>query len=59
MVLTWSKFAGEWCLLERVQPDMLDDYGVFVVWRNGDLLRPLSGEAAWTEPLVVKLPPEG
>jgi hypothetical protein len=37
MMLTWSKCAGEWCLLEQVQPATLSDHGVFVVWRSGDL----------------------
>ena len=37
MDLVWYKCAGaEWCLLEDVDLDLLHDYGVFVIWRNGD-----------------------
>ena len=37
MELLWYKCAGaEWCLLQEVDLDLLHDYGVFVIWRNGD-----------------------
>ena len=36
MELLWYKCAGaEWCLLEEVDLDLLNDHGVFIVWRNG------------------------
>src|SRR5687767_1958105 len=36
--LSWSKGAGaEWCLLQQVNPVQIDGYGVFIIWRNGDL----------------------
>jgi hypothetical protein len=36
--LSWSKGAGgEWYSLEQVNLVALGDYGVFVIWRNGDL----------------------
>jgi hypothetical protein len=38
MELFWYKCAGaQWCLLDQVDVDRLAGYGVFVVWRNGDL----------------------
>jgi len=34
--LTWFKGAGgEWPAFEAVDPNQLDQHGVFVVWRNG------------------------
>jgi hypothetical protein len=36
MELLWYKCAyAEWCLLAEVDLDLLHDYGVFVIWRNG------------------------
>jgi len=36
--LQWAKCAGaEWCLLDAVAVSEIDQYGVFVVWRSGDL----------------------
>jgi len=38
MQLFWNKCAaGRWCLLHEVSPSTVDDRGVFVIWRNGDL----------------------
>ena len=36
--LQWNKCAGaEWCLLDEVDLARVDAYGVFVVWRPGDM----------------------
>ncbi len=38
--LQWMKCAGaEWCLLDEVELTHIDEYGVFVVWRPGDVGR--------------------
>jgi hypothetical protein len=38
--LQWSKCAGgEWCLLNELDRAEIDHFGVFVVWRSGDLGR--------------------
>jgi hypothetical protein len=38
--LQWMKGAGaDWCLLEEVDVAAVDDHGVFVVWRPGDIAR--------------------
>jgi hypothetical protein len=41
LLLQWSKCAGtgEWCLLTEVAIVEDDAYGVFVVWRPGDMGR--------------------
>ena len=33
--LQWYKCAGEWCLLDNVNPIDVDAHGVFVIWRPG------------------------
>ena len=35
MQLSWFKGAS-WCSLDDVDPRLIDGYGVFVIWRNGD-----------------------
>jgi hypothetical protein len=36
--LQWVKCAGaEWCLLDEVDVATIDDHGVFIVWRPGDV----------------------
>jgi hypothetical protein len=43
MQLFWNKgTGGAWCLLHEVSLGTVDDRGVFVIWRNGDLAR-MSG----------------
>jgi hypothetical protein len=38
MQLLWYKCAGaQWCSLDQVDLGLLDGYGVFIIWRNGDL----------------------
>jgi hypothetical protein len=38
MQLSWSKCAsGEWCLLDQVDLAAVQGYGVFAIWRNGDV----------------------
>ena len=37
MQLSWFKSAGEWCPLAQVASIPSSDYGVFVIWQNGDL----------------------
>jgi hypothetical protein len=38
--LQWFKgAAGQWPAFSEVDPDRLDQYGVFVVWRNGNAAR--------------------
>jgi hypothetical protein len=37
MQLSWFKSAGDWCQLEQVGSLPAGDYGVFVIWQNGDL----------------------
>ena len=37
MQLSWFKPAGNWCLLAQVDSIPAGDYGVFVIWHNGDL----------------------
>ena len=40
MQLQWFKgSAGEWCAFDAVDVERLDQYGVFVIWRNGDAAR--------------------
>jgi len=37
MRVHWFKAAGDdWPALDHVDPEQLDPYGVFVVWRNGN-----------------------
>ena len=38
--LEWFKGAGgQWPAFEAVDPDQLDQHGVFVIWRNGNTAR--------------------
>ena len=38
--LQWFKAsAGEWPAFDEVDPERLDEYGVFVIWRNGGAAR--------------------
>jgi hypothetical protein len=37
MQLSWFKSAGDWCPLAQVASIPSSDYGVFVIWQNGDL----------------------
>jgi hypothetical protein len=38
MQLSWSKCAGgEWCLLDKIDLTAVEGYGVFAIWRNGDV----------------------
>ena len=36
MQLQWFKASGgEWPAFDKVDPEQIDPYGVFVIWRNG------------------------
>jgi hypothetical protein len=38
--LQWFKgSAGNWTELDKVDPEQLEQYGVFVIWRNGNTAR--------------------
>jgi hypothetical protein len=35
--LDWFKsHDGTWCRLDKVEPDLLHGFGVFIIWKNGD-----------------------
>ena len=40
MQLQWSKASGgNWPAFDEVDPEQLDQHGVFVIWRNGSAAR--------------------